>query len=47
MSIEIYNEVVNGNFGLASALGSILTLLTFLPLIVLFRVLGKREDVLD
>jgi len=46
MSVEIFNEVVNANFGLASALGTILILLTFCPLIILFRMLGKREDVL-
>jgi iron(III) transport system permease protein len=46
ISIEIFNEVVNGNFGLASALGAILILLTFLPLIILFTAMGKREDAL-
>ncbi|MBN9061667.1 MAG: iron ABC transporter permease [Rhizobiales bacterium] len=46
IAIEIFNEVVNGNFGIASALGSILILLTFLPLVVLFTALGKKEEVL-
>ena len=46
LSIEIFNEVVNANFGLASALGTILILLTFLPLVVLFTFLGKREEAL-
>ena len=46
VSIEIFNEVVNGNFGLASALGAVLILLTFLPLAVLFTAMGKREDML-
>ena len=45
MSIEIFNEVVNANFGLASALGTILILLTFWPLVVLFWGLGKHEEV--
>lgn len=46
LSIEIFNEVVNANFGLASALGTVLILLTFLPLVVLFTFLGKREEAL-
>lgn len=46
IAIEIFNEVVNGNFGIASALGTILIALTFLPLLVLFMVIGKKEDVL-
>jgi len=46
VAIEIFNEVVNGNFGVASALGTVLILLTFLPLLLLFTVIGKKEDVL-
>lgn len=46
IAIEIFNEVVNGNFGIASALGTVLIGLTFLPLLVLFIVIGKKEDVL-
>lgn len=46
MSVEIFNEVVNANFGLAAAYGTILIALTFLPLAVLFWVLGRREEVL-
>ena len=46
IAIEIFNEVVNGNFGVASALGTVLILLTFLPLLVLFKILGRKEDVL-
>jgi iron(III) transport system permease protein len=46
VSLEIFNEVVNGNFGIASALGTVLILLTFLPLSVLFTAMGKREDAL-
>jgi len=46
MSVEIFNEVVNANFGLASALGTILILLTFFPLVILFWALGKNEEVL-
>jgi iron(III) transport system permease protein len=46
VAIEIFNEVVNGNFGVASALGTVLILLTFLPLVVLFTLLGKKEEAL-
>ena len=46
VSVEIFNEVVNGNFGVASALGRILILLTFLPLILLFTLMGKSEEAL-
>ncbi len=46
LSIEIFNEVVNGNFGIASALGTVLILLTFLPLVILFAFLGKKEEAL-
>ena len=46
MSVEIFNEVVNANFGLAAAHGTILIALTFVPLAVLFWVLGKREEAL-
>jgi ABC-type sugar transport system permease subunit len=37
---------VNANFGLAAAYGTILIALTFIPLAILFRVMGKREEVL-
>lgn len=46
VAIEIFNEVVNGNFGVASALGTVLILLTFLPLVVLFTLLGKKDEAL-
>lgn len=46
VAIEIFNEVVNGNFGVASALGTVLILLTFLPLVLLFTLLGKKEEAL-
>jgi iron(III) transport system permease protein len=46
LSVEIFTEVVNANFGIASALGTVLILLTFLPLVVLFTFLGKKEEAL-
>ena len=46
MSVEIFTEVVNANFGRAAALGTILIGLTFVPLAVLFRIMGRREEVL-
>jgi iron(III) transport system permease protein len=46
MSVEIFTEVVNANFGRAAALGTILIALTFVPLAVLFWAMGRREEVL-
>jgi iron(III) transport system permease protein len=46
MSVSIFTEVVNANFGLAAAHGTILIALTFVPLAILFRFMGKREEVL-
>lgn len=46
MSIEIFNEVVNANLGTAAAFGAVLILLNFLPLAILFWVLGKRDEVI-
>lgn len=46
ISVEIFNEVANGNFGTASALGMTLIVLTFLPLIFLFTFMGKSEEAL-
>jgi iron(III) transport system permease protein len=46
MTIEIFNEVVNANLGTAAAFGTVLILLNFLPLVILFWVLGKREEVI-
>lgn len=44
MSVAIFNEVVNGNFGVASALGTVLIALTFLPLLIFFKLLGRKEE---
>ena len=46
VSVEIFNEVANGNFGTASALGMTLIVLTFLPLVLLFTFMGKNEEAL-
>jgi iron(III) transport system permease protein len=44
ISVEIFNQIVNGNFGVASALGSILVLLTCLPLLLLFYWTDRSQD---
>ncbi|MBM3572161.1 MAG: iron ABC transporter permease, partial [Alphaproteobacteria bacterium] len=46
VSVEIFNEVVNANFGFASALGTILIALTFVPLAILFQALGRCDDIM-
>lgn len=46
MSVEIFTQVVNANFGLAAAHGTILIGLTFVPLAILFWAMGRREEIL-
>ncbi|MBI4572260.1 MAG: iron ABC transporter permease [candidate division NC10 bacterium] len=46
MSVEIFAQVLIGSFGKASALGTVLILITFVPLLILFHYLGKGEEVL-
>lgn len=43
MSIETYTQVVRGNYGVAAALSTIMTLTTVFSLLVFFKLSGKRE----
>lgn len=43
LSIEIYFQVMDGNYGVASALSSILIVTTIVTLLLFFRITGKRE----
>lgn len=43
MSIETYTQVVRGNYGVAAALSSIMTLSTIIALLVFFKLTGKKE----
>lgn len=43
MTIAIYTEVVRGNYGVAAALSTILTVITICSIFVMFSVTGSRE----
>ncbi|MDR3050725.1 MAG: iron ABC transporter permease [Oscillospiraceae bacterium] len=43
MTLAIYSQITRGNYGIAAALSSILTLTTVLSLVLFFRLTGKRE----
>ncbi len=43
MTVAIYTEVLNGNYGVAAALSTLLTALTILLLFAFYRLSGKRE----
>lgn len=44
--VQVFVEVLQGQFGRASALGTVLILLTFIPIVILFKYLGKDEEFL-
>jgi len=43
MTVAIYTEVVRGNYGVAAALSSILTVITVISLLLFLRMTGKKE----
>ena len=43
ITIAIYFQVMDGNYGTASALSSMLSLLTVCVLLLFFKLTGKRE----
>lgn len=43
MTIAIYTEVIRGNYGVAAALGTILTVITIISLLLFFKASGKKE----
>ena len=43
MTISIYTEVIRGNFGVASALSTILILSTIVVLLTFFKLTGRSE----
>ena len=43
MTIAIYSEVIRGNYGIAAALSTILTVITICSIFILFKVTGTRE----
>lgn len=43
MTIAIYTEVVRGNYGVAAALSTILTVITVCSIFIMFKVTGSKE----
>lgn len=43
LSIEIYFQVMDGNYGVASALSTVLIVTTVITLLLFFKITGKRE----
>ncbi|WEK56297.1 MAG: iron ABC transporter permease [Candidatus Cohnella colombiensis] len=43
MTVAIYTEVIRGNYGVAAALSTILTIITVLSLLLFFKLSGKKE----
>lgn len=43
MTISIYGEVIRGNYGIAAALSTILTVLTIASIMLMFRITGSKE----
>ncbi|SHH45811.1 ABC transporter permease [Sporanaerobacter acetigenes] len=43
MTIATYTEVIRGNFGVAAALATILSLITIISLLIFFKLTGEKE----
>lgn len=43
LTVEIYTQIIRGNYGIAAALSTILTILTVLSLLLFNRITGDRE----
>jgi iron(III) transport system permease protein len=43
MTVEIYTQIIRGNYGIAAALSTMLTVLTVISLVAFRRVAGERE----
>lgn len=46
LPVEVFTQVLQGNFGAASVVGTVLIAITVIPIIVLFTVMGKDEEIL-
>lgn len=46
MSVEVFQQVLGGNFGAAAVVATVLILASLLPIIILLLFMGKDEDVL-
>jgi iron(III) transport system permease protein len=43
MTVAIYTEVIRGNYGVAAALSTMLTIITVLSLLLFFKISGKKD----
>jgi iron(III) transport system permease protein len=43
LTIAVYSEVIRGNFGVAAAFSTILSVITIISLLVFFKLTGKKE----
>jgi len=43
LTVEIYTQIIRGNYGIAAALSTILTVLTVVSLLIFNKVTGDRE----
>ena len=43
MSIAIYTEVIRGNYGVAASLGTMLSVVTIISLLIFFKVSGQKD----
>lgn len=46
MSVEVFTQVLQGNIGAASVVGTVLILMSMIPIVVLFKLMGKDEEIL-
>jgi len=46
LPVEVFTQVLQGNFGAASVVGTVLIVTTLVPILILFKVFGEDEDVL-
>lgn len=46
LPVEVFTQVLQGNFGAASVVGTVLIVTTLVPIVILFKVFGEGEDVL-
>jgi len=44
--VEVFAQVLQGNFGAASVVGTVLIVVSIIPITLLFWLMGKDEDIL-
>lgn len=46
LPVEVFAQVLQGNFGQAAVIGTVLIAISVVPIVILFKFMGKGEDVL-